>query len=108
MLNIAKTIIQGIGSGLSAGVGALRLPPVTGLTTAMSMGGNATSSALSAIVQRSIVAPSLMIGEYAFAATLSLPEHIIMQHIGPHIGLRKGPSSSAANVRNRAGGGSGN
>jgi hypothetical protein len=109
-LNIVKSMVAGIGAGMtktvSSSLGGLTLPAAIGLSPALSISAKTGfNGILSNIVSRSLIAPSLVIGEYALAATLSLPEYTIMQEIGPHIGLgpkgkKRGGGMSGADLKN--------
>jgi hypothetical protein len=107
-------IVKSMAAGLSAGMtktvasslNGLTLPASIGLSPALSIGAKAgMNGVLSNVVSRSLIAPSLIVGEYALATTLSLPEYAIMQELGPHIGLgrkgrKQGSGMSAAELKN--------
>ena len=101
MLNIAKVLTREV----AALVGRLRLPVALGLTPAMQAAIN-HGNMLYTAAHRSLLEPSLIIGDYALAACLSLPEYIIVSEIRPTFGFpqkrggvragSKGVSSAAA------------
>lgn len=97
MLNIAKALAKGISAGLN-GLNGLRLPPALGITPAMSKVG---SSVLSSAVTRSLLGAGWTAAEYGIAATLSLPEYVIVKEIRPVLG---GLSQPGAKKRGGGGG----
>ncbi len=77
VLNIVKGIAAGLSTGLTkattTSLSSLKMPASLGLSPALRFSVN-NGSLFSSAISNSLVAPSLIIGEYALAATLSLPE----------------------------------
>ena len=103
MLNIAKVLTREVASLLSR----LRLPVALGLTPTM-QAAISNGNVLATAAHRSLLEPSLIIGEYALAACLSLPECFIVNEIRPTFGFpakrggkRGGGSASASDLRKR-------